>query len=111
GLASDPRVEIACEYARQKNVLTVDIELRVTSRADQALTLYVKDHGYRSGDHRLVIQPGSGRTLTLGLARSGHWYDFSVTLAGTERFLRRYAGRVETGKSGISDPVMGRVRV
>jgi hypothetical protein len=39
------------------------------------------------------------------------WYDFNVTIAGVDPFLRRLAGRVETGKSGFSDPVMGRAGI
>ncbi|RZL89201.1 MAG: DUF756 domain-containing protein, partial [Variovorax sp.] len=37
------------------------------------------------------------------LKKSGDWYDFTVT---SENFERRFAGRVETGKPGVSDPAM-----
>jgi phospholipase C len=36
---------------------------------------------------------------------SGHWYD--LTLLTKEGFVRRFAGRLETGKNGVSDPAMG----
>jgi len=111
GSAEDPRVEIQCEYVRQNNALTGDVELRVASRAERALTLQVTDHGYKSGDHTIVIEPGGNRSLVIALGPSHHWYDFSVTIDGTDGFLRRFAGRVETGKSGFSDPVMGRIGV
>lgn len=111
GSAEDPWVEIRCEYATHNNTPTGDVELRVNSHAASALTLYVKDHGYSSGDHTIVIEPGGDQTLVLALGQNYHWYDFSVTMAGADRFLRRYAGRVETGKSGYSDPVMGRAAV
>jgi len=71
----------------------------------------VTGHGYQSGDHRIVIAPGENQGLPLALAQSHRWYDFSLTIAGADRFLRRFAGRVETGESGFSDPVMGRVAV
>ena len=108
GDKEDPRVEIQLEYARENDVLSGDVELRVTSRAERALTLHVKDHGYKSGDHAMAVEPGGERTLVIALAQSHRWYDFSVTILGADRFLRRFAGRVETGKSGFSDPVMGR---
>jgi len=41
------------------------------------------------------------------LKQSGGWYDFSVRISGDQDYLRRYAGRVETGKPSISDPAMG----
>ena len=108
GSAEDPRVEIRCEYAKEKGVPTGDVEFHIASRAHGPLILQVKDHGYRSGDQTVTIEPGSGRVVVAPLAQSHHWYDFSVTIAGADRFLRRFAGRVETGQSGISDPVMGR---
>jgi phospholipase C len=109
GSAGDPQVEIQFEPARQNNALTGDVELRVASRADVPLTLLVTDHGYQSGDPTIIIKPGGNRSVMMALGQSHHWYDFSVTIAGTDGFLRRFAGRVETGTSGFSDPVMGRV--
>ena len=108
GDKEDPRVEIQVEYARNNGALSGDIELRVVSRVDRALTLKIKDHGYKSGDHTMAIEPGGERKLVMALAQSHYWYDFSVTIVGADRFLRRFAGRVETGQSGFSDPVMGR---
>ncbi|HTX37547.1 MAG TPA: phospholipase C, phosphocholine-specific [Bryobacteraceae bacterium] len=109
GSAEDPRVEIQCEYARRQNALTGDLELRIASHADHPLTFQVKDHGYHSADQTLVIEAGANHSLTMPLAQSHRWYDFSLTVAGADRFLRRFAGRVETGQSGFSDPAMGRV--
>ena len=45
----------------------------------------------------------------LNLRDSHGWYDFSIKVAGYDDFEKRYAGRVETGKEGFSDPFMGRV--
>ena len=43
--------------------------------------------------------------IPMDLEKSHHWYDFTVK---TEKsFSQRFAGRVETGKQGISDPAMG----
>jgi phospholipase C len=35
------------------------------------------------------------------------WYDLTARLDGEATWLRRLAGRVETGKDSISDPLMG----
>jgi phospholipase C len=43
-------------------------------------------------------------TKTLSLASSANWYDFTVKSGSA--FSQRFAGRVETGKHGISDPAM-----
>ena len=108
GSAEDPRAEIQCEYTRDKGVLTGDVELRAANRGERVLTVHVKDHGYGSGDHSIDIEAGGQRTVVMPLGQSHHWYDFSVTIAGADPFLRRFAGRVETGQDGISDPLMGR---
>ncbi len=109
GSAKDPRVEVRCEYARDNGLLSGDVELRLVNRGEGTCTLQVRDHGYGSGNHTAAIEPGAERTLLLALERSHRWYDFSVTIDGADKFLRRFAGRVETGKSGFSDPVMGGV--
>ena len=108
GSAEDPRVEIDIAPVVKAGAYTGDVELRIASRAKQALTLLVKDHGYKSGDHSIAVEPGAVRTLQMALSGSHRWYDFSVTAAAAAGFLRRFAGRVETGESGYSDPVMGR---
>lgn len=109
GNPDDPLLEIECEYVKENGAVTGDIALRVVSRAERDWTIQVKDHGYGSGDHAMVIAPGEDRRLAIALGRSHNWYDFSVTIAGADPFLRRFAGRVETGRNGFSDPVMGRV--
>jgi len=111
GGADDPHVAIQCAYAREDDALTGGLELQFNNQSEEAVALAVKDHGYRSGDHTVNLDPGASQTLSLPLDESHHWYDFSVTLAGADKFLRRFAGRVETGQSGFSDPVMGRIWV
>jgi phospholipase C len=105
GTASDPRVTVQCEYTAG------DFEVHVANPTNRPVNLALKDHGYKGADRTLLVEPGQDRKLTVPLAQSHHWYDLTVTIAGAEPFLRRFAGRVETGRSGFSDPVMGRVPV
>jgi phospholipase C len=60
-------------------------------------------------NHRL----GAGENISdvWTLAPSDYWYDLSVTLAGDDGFLYRYAGYVETGKPGKTDPAIGPMRL
>lgn len=70
-----------------------------------ACVLTVRPSAYRhDGPWQMTLTPG--RTLTRGwsAANAGHWYDLIVSAAG---FERRFAGRIETGAHGISDPAMG----
>ena len=101
GTENDPPIDIRCQYLR-----TGDVELHVSSRMQAPCNLNVTDLAYKSGNHPMLLAAGASRSLILRLGRSHQWYDFNVTVAGESHYLRRYAGRVETGKSGFSDPAM-----
>lgn len=53
------------------------------------------------------IAPGARSSHRWGLAGSAGWYDLSVRVEGDARYLRRLAGRAETGADSLSDPAMG----
>ncbi|MDE2367894.1 MAG: phospholipase C, phosphocholine-specific [Burkholderiales bacterium] len=53
------------------------------------------------------LAPGASLTTVWSLAASQGWYDLSVTVDRSPAFLRRLAGRVETGRPSISDPAIG----
>ena len=38
---------------------TGDIELRVTNLTGRPMEVQVKDHGYKSGDHMMTIEPAA----------------------------------------------------
>lgn len=47
------------------------------------------------------------QSLYWNLDATGGWYDLVVTSSSDASFLRRLAGRVETGRHTVSDPAMG----
>lgn len=117
GTANDPAIEISCTYQQNKlrsKVLTGSVEIKIVNKDRQEITVDISDNAFSS----------VGKTITLGAAgtKSGTaihifdtvkgqgWYDFSITVTENNVFEKRYAGRVETGKPGITDPVMGRVK-
>jgi phospholipase C len=53
---------------------------------------------------KTIAVPAKGTIeVELSLAASANWYDFT---ASTANFERRFAGRMETGQDGISDPAI-----
>jgi taurine dioxygenase len=76
------------------------------------LTIVIDDLAYAGAQHKVLLAPAgtkdSSASVTLQLDRSFGWYDLRLQLQDAPRFERRYAGRVETGKEGFSDPYMGR---
>ena len=53
------------------------------------------------------LAPGESASVRWSLAATGGWYDIAWHIAEDERFVRRFAGRVETGRDSIADPAMG----
>jgi phospholipase C len=102
GGVNDPRIEVRCEYLTPSG----DIELRAISRSG-GYTLRVSDNAYGSDERSVRVAETGQASLVLRLGKSFHWYDFSVRVEGNTGFLRRFAGRVETGATGFSDPAMG----
>jgi phospholipase C len=47
------------------------------------------------------------QSLYWNLNSTGWWYDLTVTSSADASFLRRLAGRMETGRHSVSDPGMG----
>lgn len=112
GAANDPQVEIQCSYQRSltnSKKLTGNVELKLVNHGTQPATFTITDLGYNKGVLKKTVAARTTATLVIDLAKSHGWYDFSVKATGSDVFAQRYAGRVETGKESISDPVMGRV--
>jgi phospholipase C len=108
GSRNDPPVAVKCEYERAgKGGLSGKIELQITNLDPKSsYTVEITDMAYKQAKQTKSIAPAGTARILLDLARSSNWYDFSLKISGVEGFEKRYAGRVETGKPGISDPAM-----
>ncbi|WP_143307034.1 phosphocholine-specific phospholipase C [Chitinophaga vietnamensis] len=112
GDSKDPQIDIACDYQRNKinrKQLNGNVELKISNHGPSPLTITARDMGYGKGDIQLTVAAKRQSSLVIALSKSQGWYDFRVTVAGNELYEQRFAGRVETGKESISDPVMGRI--
>jgi phospholipase C len=103
GLADDPRVTVVCNYT-----VAGDIRIEASNNGNRPVRLHVEDESYGGGASSIDLRPRERHATEFRLARSHYWYDFSVKLGGSATFLRRFAGRVEIGKNGYSDPALGR---
>ena len=110
GSAKDPQVEVACEYqsvAGKKN-LTGNIVLKIRNNGTEKVTIEIPDNAYKGKTQTKILNAKAQTSVILDLKKQQGWYDVSVKVKGNNDFEKRYAGRVETGKPSISDPVMGR---
>jgi phospholipase C len=81
------------------------IAMKLTTMGEKISNVVCSSMAYRKdGPWPLTIRPGETSALRWELGESSHWYDFSVAGPG---FSRRFAGRIENGRPGVSDPAMG----
>jgi phospholipase C len=112
GGADDPELELSVRAQTSAGSPTGDAELSLANRdAKKAVTVLVDDPSYGSGRRSLALEP-SGRpgcrlVIAMPLAKSFGWYDLAVRVSGYRRFAQRFAGRIESGRPGFSDPLMG----
>jgi phospholipase C len=91
--------------------------LLVYQPASDSLLLQIDNHGSALGTvtvtpnnalfgtaaQSVVVPATATGSLSLSLKTTSNWYDFTAT-AGS--FTRRFAGRMETGKDGVSNPAI-----
>ncbi|WP_432012283.1 phosphocholine-specific phospholipase C [Streptomyces cucumeris] len=83
-----------------------DVELTLTNEGDKTVRLTVTDGYHHQKDATYRLRPGGRAVHTVDTRRSRHWYDVSVASDGDSGYLRRLSGRVETGRTGSSDPAL-----
>lgn len=104
--ASDQDCELQVCYApcAQK------IHARIHNHSAQEHIFTISDNGYFAQKSQpLTVAAHSVGELVFALEDSMNWYDFSVRHAGDLNWQRRFAGRMETGKTSISDPLLSRL--
>jgi len=111
GDAQDPVLDVLCHcqfQAGQKP--TGNIEVSITNGDTHAFSIEVIDHAYHTATRKANVPPGKIPSKILVETSMSHgWYDFSVKVSGLAGFEKRFAGRVETGIPGKTDPFMGGV--
>ena len=115
GTSDDPVLDMVCEYQGQYSnnlKLSGNIDLVVTNRSKIPLRLVFTDNVYKTRTIKKILHSEGNDArivVPVDLSKQYNWYDFTVSIEGYPLFEKRYAGRVETGASGYSDPYMGRV--
>ncbi|MEY9995980.1 phospholipase C [Streptomyces sp. V4I8] len=82
-----------------------DIELTFTNKGPSSVRLKIAN-GYGGRATTVTVRPGTTVCRTVDLAGSRRWYDLTVTADADPAFLRRFAGHVDNGRPGVSDPAI-----
>lgn len=94
--------EASVRYDRQSG----DVYLTLTNNGPEPCTMMARNHYGNTGIRHYKLAPGATSEDRWPLASSSGWFDLSIAHAGDPIFLRRFAGHVETGRPGTSDPAI-----
>jgi phospholipase C len=108
GGADEPALDVALEAAGEPSHPAVHVRFanRDTGRP-QAVT--VSDRSYGRGEQRLNVPIAGSESCSVDATSSHGWYDICVESPASDKFLRRFAGRAETGEWSYTDPLIGAV--
>ncbi|EME99000.1 phospholipase C, phosphocholine-specific [Streptomyces mobaraensis NBRC 13819 = DSM 40847] len=93
------------EVTARHNAATGDLDLVLTQRGTADCHLTVTD-AYGGPAETLTVRPGATVRHTVRTRAGKRWYDVTVVSHEEGTYLRRFAGHVETGASGVSDPAI-----
>ncbi|MFB0630620.1 phosphocholine-specific phospholipase C [Streptomyces sp. AB3(2024)] len=82
-----------------------NLALTLTNGGTAAVNLTVTN-AYGGAPQTFKVNPGATVSTTVDLRTTGRWYDVTVVSDADATFLRRFAGHVETGAPGVSDPAL-----
>ncbi|WP_405915541.1 phosphocholine-specific phospholipase C [Streptomyces sp. NBC_00728] len=82
-----------------------DLELTLVNKGAVTSTLKLTN-GYGGQPQVLRVRAGATVKHTVDLRAGKRWYDLTVVCDTEAGFLRRFAGHVENGLPGVSDPAL-----
>ncbi len=93
-----PETLLVYQTARDHLLLQIDNQ----GHAASTLTVTPNDVLFGTSAQSVTVPAAATASLSLSLQTTSNWYDFTASAAS---FTRRFAGRMETGKDGVSNPV------
>lgn len=101
GVGAASRIEIGLRY----DTASREIELSVLNAGSRHAEVVIQSNAYREdGPWVLRLKRGRAVSRRFSLTASHCWYDFTVI---HQDLRHRFAGRMETGAHGFSDPAIG----
>jgi phospholipase C len=109
GDAGNPAVVVSVDYEFSGGKPTGNVVLKLVNQEPKEHRVRVTDKGYGKGQLTRMAAQGGTTTIVIPLGKSHRWYDLAVQVDGFDGYEERFAGKVETGEEGKTDPLMGGV--
>jgi phospholipase C len=110
GNKKDPLLNINCLYessGRLTKKATGNIEIHLENLSSQKIEVEITDDIYKNITPKVITLGAKQKSkITLDLKSSNYWYDFTIKVKDNPRYLRHYAGHVETENDSSTDPFM-----
>ncbi len=103
GSKSDPLITMSVLHAKNGE-LQIDL---INTDPINTHQITIADKAYQQPSQKIILKAGQKIRRMIDLQNSHHWYDLQISVAGDDVYLRRYAGRVENGQHGFTDPLIG----
>lgn len=105
GASEERPIETTLEYELNGGKITGNLRVHLYNSSRQKLRVTLEDCSYQAKPIHCTLGPGAREAVLIDLKASHRWYDFRVKSEGRAT-QSRFAGRVETGRPGMSDPKM-----
>jgi len=105
-----PLINLLCTYEKSIDGLafTGRLAFTCTNEGDKAQRILFEDVSYGQEKKQILLKSKQTVTLHFDLSKQNFWYDFHITCEGFTNFKEQYAGRIEAGQRGKSDPLLSR---
>lgn len=107
GYKNEPAIVIAVKPQTVKGKFTGNLMVSFINKQQKLCTLAITDLAYGNKPVTITLLGAAQKSVVLPLSKSNNWYDFKITESENTGLYWQYAGRVETGTEGITDPQMG----
>jgi phospholipase C len=97
GGSSEPSVTLELDAAKHS------LRLTLLNSAPLAVTVALSE-SYTKHSSSKTIAAGAQTVVTISLPAKSRWYDITATISGNAAYQRRFAGHLEDGTPGTSDP-------
>jgi len=90
----------------RKGHLTGNLVLEIQNHGKKSFRLHAEDNAYSTWKKSIVLAAGKSTKWIVESHKIHGWYDITVHAENT-KFVRQFAGRVETGNHSKTDPQLG----